>query len=338
LNENVVFAAGDMPHPKKNGQRIGVVVRTTDGGETWKETLLEQADANIVTINSGCFVSPNTGWLAGVDSGQVGVVLKTTDGGDSWSAVRVRFSQLPTTIFFIDEQTGWMGGATPLLAPSESGKKPGGRKSGEGSPIFSDEDSPGGPSDILHTTDGGRTWQPQRRVPITITDIFFLDKNRGWAGGYKGVIYTTTDGGRTWDAQRSELEVQQGTPDIPEFESVRFIIHGIYFFDPQNGFAAAGNEDSSGGRALGTTNGGATWATRWIVNGSGVHTVAMVSPSEAWASVSKERYVYRTVDGGRTWLAEPIEFEQQITLFRIRAIGASNVWAVGDGGIFKRVE
>jgi photosystem II stability/assembly factor-like uncharacterized protein len=317
VSPTVIFAAGDMPDPDHfEDKRIGVVVRTTDGGQSWKETIIRPSDVGIPTLNSLHFVNPGTGWVVGVDSGGTGVVLKTTDGGETWAISKLRFDQVPVTVFFADEQTGWMGGSTPY--PGQ-------------------EDGQGGPSDILFTTDGGKTWDSQRRVPVSIEDIFFLDRNTGWAAGYKGVIYHTTDGGRTWDAQKSEIEPDRNLPDLPDFEGLRFTIHGIHFFDPQNGFAAAANEERNAGRALGTSNGGDAWARKWIVNDAGVADVVMISPGEAWAIVQKGRYVYRTVDAGRTWLAEPVEFEQEAPLHRLGAF-ASSVWAAGGGAIFKREE
>jgi photosystem II stability/assembly factor-like uncharacterized protein len=159
----------------------------------------------------------------------------------------------------------------------------------------------------------------------------------GWISGYRGSIYHTTDGGRSWDIQKSELEIPDNIPNVPEIDASNFIISGICFFDAQHGFAAAGNVDGSAGRALGTTNGGAAWSKKWIVPDSGVRDVVMISPSEAWAIVQTSGFAYRTVDAGRTWLAEPVEFEQKAPLYKLAAIG-SEVWAAGGGAVFKRVE
>ncbi|MEW6213339.1 MAG: YCF48-related protein, partial [Acidobacteriota bacterium] len=253
-----------------------------------------------------------------VDAGRSGVVLKTTDGGESWAFTRLAFKQIPTSLFFVDEQTGWMGGESLVNEEDDSGR--------------------GEASDLLFTDDGGRTWRSQRRLSVSIVDIFFLDRMNGWISGYRGSIYRTTDGGRSWDAQKSELETPPDVPNLPQFDAGKYIIQGVWFFDAQNGFAAATNLDGEAGRALGTSDGGRAWSQKWIVPDSGVKHVTMMSPSEAWAIVhTNNGYVYRTIDAGRSWLAEPVEFEQTPPLFKLAARG-SDVWLAGGGAIFKRVE
>jgi photosystem II stability/assembly factor-like uncharacterized protein len=50
---------------------------------------------------------------------------------------------------------------------------------------------------ILHTIDGGETWEIQT-PPSKCSSIWMLDKNTGYAGSFDGRIYKTTDGGQTW--------------------------------------------------------------------------------------------------------------------------------------------
>jgi len=52
---------------------------------------------------------------------------------------------------------------------------------------------------ILISTDGN-TWQ-QANVPTrsTLTAVYFIDQNNGWAVGHDTVILRTTDGGMNWD-------------------------------------------------------------------------------------------------------------------------------------------
>ncbi len=57
---------------------------------------------------------------------------------------------------------------------------------------------------ILHSGDGGRTWQWQRTPSqVPIRRLFFLDARRGWAVGALGTVLSTSDGGQTWRKQRA---------------------------------------------------------------------------------------------------------------------------------------
>jgi photosystem II stability/assembly factor-like uncharacterized protein len=316
VSPTVVFVAGDVPGPKGEEDRVNVVLRTTDGGQTWTEKTVEEPGMSIPRLNCIHFISPALGWAVGADQAQKGVLLKTTDGGETWSVSKISAAQIPTTIFFADAENGWMGGATP--APGE-------------------DEGAGGSSVILGTNDGGRTWQTQLNTPASIFDICFIDKANGWASGSKGAIYHTDDSGRTWNAQRSELEVGDGPINTQSEGLKQFGLLGIQFVDAEHGFVAASAEEEDTGRLLTTSNGGAAWRRQWIVADSGVRDVFFVNPDEGWAVTDRGQYVYHTVDAGRTWLAEPKVFEQDVTMVRLGAADAHHVWAVGGGVIFFRV-
>jgi len=316
VSPSAVFVAGDMPDSKNSASRVGVIVSTTDGGSNWKETVIRQPGLEIPTLNGIHFVDQNTGWAVGADSRGNGVALKTVDGGTTWANQKLAFKQTPTTVFFTDSNNGWMGGSTPLP---------------------SDEESEGGPSDLLTTTDGGATWRSARRLPVSILDIFFLDKSAGWAAGHRGSIYHTTDGGATWAQQRSELEGSGTGGGFNAEQRQNFAITSIQFVDPQNGWAAAAAADADAGRALGTSNGGATWTRRWVVQNSGINDLFFVSPTVGWAATSLGKYIYYTPNGAGSWLSEPLIFEQELPIYKIAGAGPSHVWAVGGGAIYKRV-
>lgn len=316
VSADLVYVAGDMRNPKTQDARIGVVVKTTNGGQSWTETLLEAPNVQVEALNAIHFINADEGWVVGVDSGRLGIMFKTTDGGQNWAFSRISTKQAPTTVFFADQNIGWMGGATPT--PGED----------EGS---------GGPSDILGTTDGGRTWQSQVKLPYSINDIFFIDKLTGWACGSKGAIYHTSDGGLSWNAQRSELELGDG-PQIPNSEGSKlFMVQGIHFTDAQHGYAVAGAEEENTGRVLGTTNGGETWTKLRIIGDSGARDIFFINANEGWVLTDRGKYLYHTLDGNQSWLSEPRIFEQDVTQIRLGAADAAHVWAVGGGAIFFRV-
>jgi len=316
VSPDVVFVCGDVPGPKAEDERVGVVLKTIDGGQNWTEIPINIPRMLVPTLNSIHFISPDAGWAVGADSGQLGVVLRTTDGGVSWTSSRFGHKQIPTTVFFIDANTGWIGGATPL--PGE-------------------EEGVGGPSAILGTTDGGQTWGSQYNLPVSIYDLAFIDNMNGWASGSKGVIYNTVDGGRTWNTQRTEIEAGDLPSDPASEAGKHFAIRGIQFLDKDHGFAAAFSTEEEAGRLITTTNGGAAWRRVWLVGDAGVRDIFFVSPTEGWAVTSKAQYLYHTIDGGRSWLSEPRIFDQDVTLARLGGTDASHLWAVGGGAIFHRV-
>jgi len=74
---------------------------------------------------------------------------------------------------------------------------------------------------ILHTTDGGQTWEQQvSGVDTTLFDIDFADSLRGMIAGNSVVLFTT-DGGHTWQrtlsgvAEERNQEIEsRGNPRI----------------------------------------------------------------------------------------------------------------------------
>ncbi|HSW13985.1 MAG TPA: YCF48-related protein [Solimonas sp.] len=72
---------------------------------------------------------------------------------------------------------------------------------------------------ILHTSDGGRSWDLQhqdvaRQQPLL--DVLFLDELQGFAAGAFGMLFATIDGGQTWN------EV-----DAPVLKEDNFHLHSL---------------------------------------------------------------------------------------------------------------
>jgi photosystem II stability/assembly factor-like uncharacterized protein len=318
LSPNLVYVGGDMRNPKNKEDRVGVVVKTTDGGQTWSETILEQQGVAGIRINGMAFADANTGYAVGRNQGNDAIMFKTTDGGMTWAFSRLAgVKQAPTCIFMADAETGWMGGTTS--ADPE------------------DEDDENGPSDLLATTDGGKTWQSQVRLGVSVFDIQFLDKATGWASGSKGTIYHTTNGGLTWDKQNSELEPNELFP-LPGSEGAKmFKVSGISFPDAEHGYAAArASAEEETGRVLATSNGGETWAKQRIVADSGARDLFFLNADEGWILTDRGSYIYHTVDSNKSWLSEKKDLEFDPDLARLGAADAQHVWAVGGGVILVR--
>ena len=61
------------------------------------------------------------------------------------------------------------------------------------------------PCMVIHTDDGGKTWNPQIKVDDReLFGIDFVNENSGWAVGSMGLIIHTVDGGKTWEKQADD--------------------------------------------------------------------------------------------------------------------------------------
>jgi len=68
---------------------------------------------------------------------------------------------------------------------------------------------------IIYSTDKGTSWQ-QAKVPVsvTVTSVFFINAETGWATGHQGVILNTTDGGQNWQLQFRGRDAQLQVLDL----------------------------------------------------------------------------------------------------------------------------
>jgi photosystem II stability/assembly factor-like uncharacterized protein len=86
----------------------------------------------------------------------------------NWAQVEVPVRATLTSVTFADEMHGWAVGHDAV---------------------------------ILHTADGGKTWQMQNFAPELekpFLDVLFTDAQTGYAVGAYGLFMTTADGGASW--------------------------------------------------------------------------------------------------------------------------------------------
>lgn len=172
------WAAGDTPTDDVD-RRARLLLRTADGGKTWREIAAASPETD-VALNDIFFVDANEGWAAGgnVVTREEDVLLHTTDGGKTWSRVATGAVQYQRAVHFADARTGWVVGLTIDAVSEEFG-----------------------PSRILATADGGKTWTAQLTSERSFFDVHFADAQRGWAVGDRATVFTTADGGKTWSQQ-----------------------------------------------------------------------------------------------------------------------------------------
>jgi len=153
---------------------------------------------------------------------------------------------------------------------------------------------------ILHTRDGGKTWEaqlggdPHSQGP-NLTRLFFLDRTHGWAQSWNQ-MFRTTDG-QTWQEVGSDVR------------------GNAVFVSPQKGFLSRGN-------ILETQDGGATWRevftchVQALVDGltrdiacsiftANRKDMQFITPQIGFA-VGEPDVVAKTTDGGRSWQVSTI--------------------------------
>jgi photosystem II stability/assembly factor-like uncharacterized protein len=161
-------------------------------------------------------------------------------------------------------------------------------------------DGSGSPSVVVRTMDGGDSWSDvSGNLPAAeLSCVEAVDSSRAWVGTTTGKIFSTADGGRTWSEQ-SYSGVQSP------------FINGIRFFDQFKGLALG---DPAGGGAqfvlLRTADGGTSWAhiasepIGSIGEAGYMNSFVWVDTLHGWFG-SSAGHVWRTTDGGKTWLNAP---------------------------------
>jgi len=136
-----------------------IILYTSDGGNQWTPQN-SPADASLRDMH---FTDGTHGWAVGAN----GNIVHTTDGGATWSKVSIGRNEDFYSVFFLNNNLGWIGG-----------------------------------NSILKTTDGGATWNEVMTFSTVdqVRQIYFMDASIGWAvlQGSGGALYKTMNGGDNW--------------------------------------------------------------------------------------------------------------------------------------------
>jgi photosystem II stability/assembly factor-like uncharacterized protein len=204
--------------------RDATALKSTDGGEEWTritgfEELLGlpvESSVGNFGLRDVFFLNADNGWMIGNfygrGSSSIGGLFVTSDGGKSWKRMNLPdSSDRPTpgelhSVRFSDLNTGTVAGEM---------------YDGDVRFFF-----------VLHTRDGGQTWEKHRRPSRATHSTRFIDLANGWSAAsapragsattYDTTLMRTGDGGKTWE---NDFIARGGR------------IRNLYFLSPTKGWA-----------------------------------------------------------------------------------------------------
>ena len=254
------------------------VLRTTDGGATWKKLKVTKDSLDFRDIDA---VDARTAYVLSIGNGAASRIYKTSDAGATW---KLQFRNDDPKAFY-DAMSFWDRNHGIVIGDSIDGQ-------------FC----------IRTTENGGRTWVrvPASALPPAFenegafaasgTNIAVFGKGHAWiatGAGAKARVLRTVNRGRSWTIAETPLNAGPSAG-----------IFSIAFRDSKHGVVVGGDykkENEAIDNLAVTSDGGVTWR---LVNGlSGYRSVVAYVPgakSGTLITVGPSGADYST-DDGRTW-------------------------------------
>lgn len=178
-----------------------------------------------------------------------------------------------------------------------------------------------GPSAILATTDGGRTWRAELTGQLNLTGLDFVSASNGWAVG-TGTLLVTSDGGAHWTPLADPC------------------LRSLHFVSATTGYAIAGGSGldqfgspATAGELLGTTDGGHSW--HQITAPPDAQSVCFDPGGYGWLGAGGR--LYQSGDGGARWHAVTAPLggvaAGSTAVMQVQCAGHGSAWAelIGPG-------
>jgi photosystem II stability/assembly factor-like uncharacterized protein len=216
--------------------------------------------------------------------GERGHVLLSDDAGAGWHQVVVPTRTTLTAVYFPTAKQGWAVGHDAV---------------------------------IIHTADGGESWELQYSAPdleSPLLDVWFRDERRGFAVGAYGLFVETADGGASWS---SRLITDQ---DV-HYNAIAAAPDGSLFLAGEMG--SLFRSDDTG--------------QSWVALDSPYHASffgALARPDGGILVFGLRGHVYRSDDGGLTWIEAVTGTEA--SLMGGAALGGDQVVLGGVTGVLLR--
>ncbi len=231
--------------------------RTEDGGLTWTQVLTRP-------YANHWFALAARGDLACVVSAH-GAIFTSADAGDSWTDRRQSLFSDPDAdlkaVSFINTSEGWIG--------AENGE-------------------------ILHTTNGGETWDRIYTIPVSdLRKLAFFNELRGWAASDTAVFFST-NGGLSWTGRALPT-------NWDPLQAIAFLDDSVGITFTQEG---PDTDDQWWDTGYRTTNGGFSWVWLWGWHHSwsdAVRDYIVVDSRHVWALYDRANQPEYSTDAGMTW-------------------------------------
>lgn len=230
------------------------------------------------------FNNPNEGWALGDDN----KIFATKDGGKSWKSKEFNLSGM-TDLQFMNENNAF------AIGFGNNGNM------------------------LLKSTDKGETWSllsiPASVLQTSFWEVFFVNQNVGWLGGWSNKILKTTNGGLTWFQQTLSEDFNQ--------------VSSLFFLNENIGWAT----DYNYSKIFKTVDGGNTWNEVFSGINQGIKDIKFTDINHGWAVGELGTILYSS-DGGNTWIKQQSPVANTLTecTFLDENIG----WIVGFDGIVLR--
>ena len=280
--------------------------------EKWQLQYFYDKDKSNLIINDLQFASPTRGVAVGViveGRKQDGVALVTSDGGAHWDTVPLK--ELPISLFFLNENAGWM--------VTEKG--------------------------LWQTTEAGKNWRKLPKVPTPANRVYFADEKTGWAVCGKKTVLETHNGGDTWTPVAAAAD-QPGSKENSGFNWIAFatpqfgLITGFNqpprhvfqefpaWMDPEDALSRRDTPHLS--YTLVTRDGGKTWKS---------------SAASLFGNVTRVRFGPHGVGVGLIEYSESFRYPSEAykiewttgkssTVFHDKKFAISDLWITAEGTVY----
>lgn len=265
------------------------ILKTTDGGESWQT----QTTSGTQALNYICFRSAQVGWAVG----NWGAYYSTTNGGNTWTSTVLGSGSHLYCGAYISESSAFIMGNAKMYKSTDNGSsltmiKNGVPRSKYNAMYFWDDNTGtiGGSvgitgegsnqSGIIHTTDGGQTWDVQLS---------------GNSGGWWGIHFPTESTGYVIGGGSIAKTINSGE-DWYTINNLELTGKSVWFLDEETGFAGG---DGLFSGICKTTNGGNDFT---CTDNTAAGDFYFVNDTLGYAVFEgSSATVFRTINAGETW-------------------------------------